>query len=167
MRVRFLTHVMGLPGPESVYHEGQVAEIPDALVAVIEAAMVRDHASGWFEEYEGAAEQCPRCGNDFAPGDIARHRTWLHGEELAKVAAERRNLNYPKGEGDLTCFDCGRSFKTESGIKQHRTKVHHDRRAGPAPRSEGDREQGNAAGDQSPRGFAGEPAVDRPAESGQ
>lgn len=135
-RVRFLTHVMGLPGPEAVYHAGRVAEIPKELVAVIEAA-IRERYDGdeWMVEYTGPAERCPGCGNDFVPGrPIIEHRTWYHGESLAQVAAERKNARKPKGDDDLVCIDCRRTFPDETKLRQHRACIHlDDRRSGTGP----------------------------------
>ncbi len=133
-RVRFLEHVMGAPGPQAVYHVGQVVEIPAELEAVLEVSMVGHHASNWFVEYAGAVERCSKCDCDFTPNDIVQHRTWYHGESLAQVAAERRNAEYPKGEGDLVCIDCRRLFPDETKLRQHRACIHlDDRKSGTGP----------------------------------
>lgn len=127
-RVRFLKHVMGCPGPESVYHEGQVAEVPDALIAVLDVARVGHHADSWIEEYEGEAVRCHRCGNDFALNDFVEHRQWYHGDSLPQAVAARASAQKPKGEGDIVCMDCRRPFKDELALNVHRGHVHIDDR---------------------------------------
>lgn len=103
-RVRFLTHVMGAPGPVACFFEGEVAWVSDDVL--VELAWHRDRKGlPWLIEISDDAEAfpCRACDREFAPSALRDHFTFYH-----------RNADA------IWCRHCGRDdFKTVAGRDKH------------------------------------------------